>query len=142
MSLDGVMQAPGGAEEDMDGGFAYGGWTAPYWHDEIGAIVNMASTAGLTSVRGMSAYVAGKHGVIGLTKSAALDYASQGIHVNAIAPGPIMNEHIASLSDEMRKPITQAVPMGRAGWPEEVATTAAWLCSDYPSFHDGRHHLS
>jgi len=102
-----------------------------------GAIVNMASTAGLSGVRGMGAYVAGKHAVIGLTKSAALDYAARGVRVNAVAPGPILSERILSLSEQAREPIMRAVPMGRIGWPEEVAYTAAWLCSDYASFITG-----
>lgn len=102
-----------------------------------GAIVNMASTAGLQGVRGMGAYDAAKHGVIGLTESAALDYAARHIRVNAIAPGPIINERIAALSDEARAPITRAVPMGRLGLPGEVAALAAWLCSDQASFITG-----
>ncbi len=102
-----------------------------------GAIVNMASTAGLSGVRGMGAYVAGKHAVLGLTKSAALDYAARGVRVNAVAPGPIMSERIASLSERAREPIVRAVPLSRIGWPEEVAYTAAWLCSDYASFITG-----
>ncbi|MEO7000690.1 MAG: SDR family NAD(P)-dependent oxidoreductase [Ktedonobacterales bacterium] len=102
-----------------------------------GAIVNMSSTAGLSGVRGMAGYVAGKHGVIGLTRSAALDYAPRGIRVNAIAPGPILSERLLGLTEQQREPVTRAVPMGRIGWPEEVAFTAAWLCSDYASFITG-----
>src|SRR5579859_5482606 len=102
-----------------------------------GAIVNMSSTAGLSGVRGMGAYVASKHGVIGLTKSAALDYAQQGIRVNAVAPGPILTHRLQTLSDEQRQPVIRAVPMGRIGLPEEVAATAAWLCSDQASFITG-----
>ncbi len=101
------------------------------------AIVNMASTAGLSGVRGMGAYVAGKHAVIGLTKSAALDYAARGVRVNVVAPGPILSERILSLNEQAREPIIRAVPMGRIGWPEEVAYTAAWLCSDYARFITG-----
>jgi NAD(P)-dependent dehydrogenase (short-subunit alcohol dehydrogenase family) len=102
-----------------------------------GAIVNMSSTAGAQGVRGMGAYVAAKHGVIGLTESAALDYGARGIRVNAIAPGPILTERLAALSDEQRAPVVRAVPMGRAGLPEEVAALAAWLCSDQASFITG-----
>lgn len=102
-----------------------------------GAIVNMSSTAGLSGVRGMAGYVASKHGIIGLTKSAALDYADQHIRVNAIAPGPILTERLRSLSDEARQPVARAVPMGRIGEPDEVATLAAWLCSDQASLITG-----
>ncbi|HEX6799278.1 MAG TPA: glucose 1-dehydrogenase [Ktedonobacterales bacterium] len=102
-----------------------------------GAIVNMSSTAGLRGVRGMGGYVAAKHGVIGLTETAAVEYAAQGIRVNAIAPGPILTERLASLSDEARAPVARAVPMGRIGLPDEVAALAAWLCSDQARFITG-----
>jgi NAD(P)-dependent dehydrogenase (short-subunit alcohol dehydrogenase family) len=102
-----------------------------------GAIVNVSSTAGLSGVRGLAAYAASKHGVIGLTKSAALDYAAQGIRVNAIAPGPIMNDRIRQVPEAHRAPIAAAVPMGRIGQPGEVAATAVWLCSDHASFITG-----
>jgi NAD(P)-dependent dehydrogenase (short-subunit alcohol dehydrogenase family) len=104
---------------------------------EGGAIVNMSSTAGMRGVRGMAGYDAAKHGVIGLTECAALDYAQQHIRVNAIAPGPILTERLAALSDEARAPVVRAVPMGRVGLPEEVAAVAAWLCSDQASFITG-----
>jgi NAD(P)-dependent dehydrogenase (short-subunit alcohol dehydrogenase family) len=102
-----------------------------------GAIVNMSSTAGLQGVRGMAGYAAAKHGVIGLTQSAALDYAARGIRVNAIAPGPILTERLASQMDEARAQVARAVPMGRLGLPEEVAALAAWLCSNQASFITG-----
>ena len=102
-----------------------------------GAIVNMSSTAGLSGVRGMSAYVASKHGVIGLTKTAALDYAERNIRVNAIAPGPILSDRIKALSEESRAQIAQTVPMRRLGLPEEVAALVVWLCSDQAAFMTG-----
>ena len=102
-----------------------------------GAIVNMSSTAGLSGVRGMSAYVASKHGVIGLTKTAALDYAERNIRVNAIAPGPILSDRIKALSEESRSHIAQTVPMRRLGLPEEVAALVVWLCSDQAAFMTG-----
>jgi NAD(P)-dependent dehydrogenase (short-subunit alcohol dehydrogenase family) len=104
---------------------------------EGGAIVNMSSTAGLSGVRGMGGYVAGKHGILGLTKTAALDYAGSNIRVNAIAPGPILTERIVHLSEEARQPIIRAVPMGRIGLPEEVGALAAWLCSGQAAFITG-----
>lgn len=102
-----------------------------------GAIVNMSSTAGLSGVRGMGGYVATKHGIIGLTKSAALDYAERNLRVNAVAPGPILTERLMQLSDEARDPVVRAVPMRRIGQPSEVAATVAWLCSDQASFITG-----
>lgn len=102
-----------------------------------GSIVNMASTAGLSGVRGMSAYVASKHGVIGLTKVAALDYAERHIRVNVVAPGPILSDRIKALSAEARAQIAQTVPMRRLGLPEEVAALVVWLCSDQAAFMTG-----
>lgn len=102
-----------------------------------GAIVNMASTAGERGVYGLAAYSASKHGVIGLTRTAALDYAAQGIRVNAVAPGPILSERLAALSEEPRARVAQAVPMRRIGLPEEVAAAVAWLCSDQAAFITG-----
>jgi NAD(P)-dependent dehydrogenase (short-subunit alcohol dehydrogenase family) len=101
-----------------------------------GAIVNMSSTSGERGVRGIGAYVASKHGVIGLTKSAALDYAQQGIRVNAVAPGPIDSGRLP-MADERREQISRAVPMARIGRPEEVAAAVVWLCSDQASFVTG-----
>jgi NAD(P)-dependent dehydrogenase (short-subunit alcohol dehydrogenase family) len=102
-----------------------------------GAIVNMSSTAGLNGVRGLSGYVAAKHAVIGLTRSAALEYAPRQIRVNAVAPGPIETERIARLSDDARAPIIHAVPLGRIGRAEEVAALTVWLCSDQAAFLTG-----
>jgi NAD(P)-dependent dehydrogenase (short-subunit alcohol dehydrogenase family) len=102
-----------------------------------GAIVNMSSTAGLSGVKGIASYAAGKHGIIGLTRSAALDYAAQNIRINAVAPGPILTERLSQLNEEMRQPVINSVPMRRIGLAEEVAATAAWLCSDEASFITG-----
>jgi NAD(P)-dependent dehydrogenase (short-subunit alcohol dehydrogenase family) len=100
-----------------------------------GAIVNMSSTAGLNGVKGIAGYVAGKHGIIGLTKTAALDYAQLNIRVNAIAPGPILTDRLKQLKN--RDQIALAVPIRRIGEPEEVAYAAAWLCSEQASFVTG-----
>ena len=98
-----------------------------------GSIVNMSSTAGVQGVKGIAGYVAGKHGVIGLTRAAALDYARQNIRVNAVAPGPIYTERVAKHRDQA----AQGVPMGRVGNREEVASVTAWLCSDLSTFVTG-----
>ena len=102
-----------------------------------GAIVNMSSTAGLQGVRGMGAYAAAKHGVIGATKSAALDYATKGIRIKAVAPGHILNDRIASLPPGRREPIARAVPLGRVGTPEDVAAAVVWLASEAAAFVTG-----
>jgi NAD(P)-dependent dehydrogenase (short-subunit alcohol dehydrogenase family) len=103
-----------------------------------GAIVNMSSTAGLQAAPGMGPYGAGKRGVIGLTKTAAVDYARRNIRINALAPGPIENEQMAAnMTDERRRIISNRVPMGRLGRTEEVAHAAVWLCTDEASFITG-----
>jgi NAD(P)-dependent dehydrogenase (short-subunit alcohol dehydrogenase family) len=103
-----------------------------------GAIVNMGSTAGLQGAPGMAAYAAAKHGVVGLTKTAALDYGRRNIRVNALAPGPIENELMAAhMTDERRQLIGARIPMGRLGTTDEVARTAVWLCTDQASFITG-----
>ncbi len=102
-----------------------------------GAIVNMSSTAGLSAFAGGAAYVTAKHAVIGLTKSAALDYAPRGIRVNAVAPGPIETDRLLSLPGAERDRARQAVPSRRLGQPKEVAEVVLWLCSASASFVTG-----
>jgi NAD(P)-dependent dehydrogenase (short-subunit alcohol dehydrogenase family) len=102
-----------------------------------GAIVNMSSTAGLAGAPGMTGYTAAKHAIVGLTETAALDYGAQGIRVNAIAPGPILTHNLARADDAARARIGGRLPLHRLGQPEEVAATAAWLCSDQASFITG-----
>ncbi len=102
-----------------------------------GAIVNMSSTAGVQGVPGIAGYVASKHGVIGLTKTAALDYAQKNIRINVVAPGPVLTDRLKALPEQAREPILRAVPMRRIGLPEEIAATVAWLCSDQASYITG-----
>ena len=103
-----------------------------------GAIVNMSSSAGLTGAPGMGPYGAAKHGVIGLTKAAALDYGPSGIRVNAVAPGPILTEGgIGAAPEEVRERVALMLPLKRIGMPSEVAHVAAWLLSDAASFVNG-----
>ncbi len=105
-----------------------------------GAIVNTASGAGLIGVAGMSAYVASKHGVVGLTKTAALEYAKSGIRVNAVCPGLIqtpMVERITAEQPQLGEALVAAEPIGRTGKPEEIAESVVWMCSDAASFVTG-----
>ena len=106
-----------------------------------GVIVNNASIAGLVGFAGVPAYVASKHGVVGLTKNAALDYAKQNIRVNAVCPGVIQTPMIDRFTGGDPKVIQQLVagePMDRLGQPEEIAETVVFLCSDAASFITGQ----
>jgi NAD(P)-dependent dehydrogenase (short-subunit alcohol dehydrogenase family) len=105
-----------------------------------GAIVNNASIAGMIAESGMSAYVAAKHAVIGLSKAAAVEYASQGIRINALAPGLVetgMTRHWFE-NDNVRAHLLSKTPMGRAARPEEMAGMVLFLCSDLASFAAGQ----
>jgi NAD(P)-dependent dehydrogenase (short-subunit alcohol dehydrogenase family) len=102
-----------------------------------GAIVNMSSTAGQQGVGGLASYVATKHGLEGLTKVAALDYAAQGVRVNAIAPGSILTDQLARAGAESQAAAARAMPVQRIGRPEEVADATVWLCSDHADFITG-----
>jgi NAD(P)-dependent dehydrogenase (short-subunit alcohol dehydrogenase family) len=105
-----------------------------------GAIVNTASVAGLVGFKGTPAYVASKHGVVGLTKAAALEYATSGIRINAVCPGVIrtpMIDRIVAARPQMEKVYTAMHPVGRLGEPEEIAEAVVWLCSDAASFVTG-----
>jgi NAD(P)-dependent dehydrogenase (short-subunit alcohol dehydrogenase family) len=105
-----------------------------------GAIVNISSVAGLVGLRGWPAYVASKHGVLGLTKSAALEYAKTGIRINAVCPSMIdtpMAESFTGGDPKVEAFILKQKPMGRMGTPEEVAEAVIWLCSNAASFVTG-----
>jgi NAD(P)-dependent dehydrogenase (short-subunit alcohol dehydrogenase family) len=105
-----------------------------------GAIVNTSSASGLTGARGVSAYVASKHGIVGITKAAALEYARNNIRVNAVCPSTIRTDMIDRLTGGSRdalKAFAEGEPIGRMGTPEEVAAAVLWLSSDAASFVTG-----
>jgi len=111
-----------------------------------GAIVNMSSVVGLVAYPGMGPYVASKHAVLGLTKTAALEYAKSGIRINAVSPAVIetdmvdrfVNALAAGKEGEMRQQLASMHPIGRAGKPEEIANAVLYLCSDGASFITGQ----
>ncbi|RSK46374.1 glucose 1-dehydrogenase [Hymenobacter perfusus] len=102
-----------------------------------GAIVNTSSGAGLIGIKQNAAYCAAKHGIIGMTRSAALDYADQNLRINAVCPGFIdtpMMDRFTHNSEQEREKVIEQEPIGRAGMPEEIANAAVWLCSASSSF--------
>ena len=104
---------------------------------ESGAIANTSSLGALVGIAGRGAHHASKHGVLGLTKSAALEYAARGIRTNAVCPGiidaPMVTGMKASETEAMN-PLMKAVPIGRLGQPEEIAAAVLWLCSPGASY--------
>ena len=114
-----------------------------------GAIVNTASVAGLVGTPGISAYVASKHAVIGLTKTAAGEVARQGIRVNAVCPGPVDTRMIHSLEAQLNpadpasvsRRYQSAIPLGRYVTPDEIANTVLFLCSDFASAITGAQYV-
>ena len=107
---------------------------------KCGAIVNVASGAGLIAVPGLSPYCASKHGVLGLTKTAAVENARCGVRVNAICPGSTDTPMLRAAMDAspvMEKMIMSSLPSGRLGTPDEIAEAAVWLCSDRAAYVSG-----
>ena len=105
-----------------------------------GAIVNVSSIGGLRGTAGLYPYTASKHGVTGLTRSAALEYSAQGIRINSVHPGAIRTEALAGFIEkvpQMGDAIAAMHPIGRIGEPQEVADAIVWLCSDQASFVTG-----
>ncbi len=106
-----------------------------------GAIVNIASILGMTGIALSSAYVAAKHGLVGATRTAALEYANQGIRINAVCPGfietPMLENSEVGTNPQIRQVIASLHPIGRIGKPEEIAAMVLWLCSDAASFVTG-----
>ena len=105
-----------------------------------GTIVNTSSQGGVTGFPGQAAYIACKHAVIGLTRTAALDYSSRNIRINAICPGVIrtpMAEELMRRNPRLEKELVRDIPAGRLGSPEEIADAVLWLSSPQASFIDG-----
>ena len=105
-----------------------------------GSIVNVSSNSGLAGIAGLGAYTASKHGVIGLTKSAALEYATKGIRINVVCPGPVQTPMVdRALQDhpERMQPVIDSIPLGRLGQPEEIASAILWLSSPGARFAVG-----
>lgn len=133
---------------DVNVGSVYFGMRAvlPHMYAQgCGAIVNMASQAGLRGVPKLSAYVASKHAVVGLTRSAALEAGPRGVRVNAVAPGQIATRMIESLETQwapgnaaaVHDHLISLIPLGRYGQPGEVANLVSWLLSDEAAFVNG-----
>jgi NAD(P)-dependent dehydrogenase (short-subunit alcohol dehydrogenase family) len=105
-----------------------------------GAIVNVSSAAGTVPAPGQPQYTAAKHGVLGLTKQAAQEFAAQGIRVNAVLPGQTetvpMRQYLDAMPDQGER-MLRRLPMGRMATPEEIAQTVVWLCSDDASYVNG-----
>jgi NAD(P)-dependent dehydrogenase (short-subunit alcohol dehydrogenase family) len=102
-----------------------------------GVIVNIASLAGLSCEPGSYAYTASKHGVVGLTKTAAFEYAKAGLRINAVCPAVIETPMLVTAPAEVRQALLSKHPIGRFGKAEEIAAAVIWLCSDLSAFVTG-----
>ncbi len=105
---------------------------------KAGSIINMSSVVGVSGNAGQSNYSASKAGMIGLTKSMAKEVGSRGIRVNAIAPGFIITDMTAALSEEVRNEWAKQIPLRRGGTPDDVANTAVYLASELSSYVSGQ----
>ena len=108
--------------------------------EDKGCIVNTSSQGGITGFPGQAAYIACKHAIIGLTRTASIDYASKGIRINAVLPGVIltpMAKDIMKRNPAMEEAMVRDIPKGRLGEPYEIAHAVMWLCSPYATFVDG-----
>lgn len=106
-----------------------------------GAVVNCSSIGGLTGNPGISSYIASKHGVIGLTRTAALEYIGKGVRVNAVCPGLIdtqIGHDVFNGNEQAYKDMEAGIPLGRAGYPSEIASVVLWLCSPGASYVVGQ----
>ena len=112
-------------------------YEVPHMLEHGGAIVNTSSAAGLVGMQALGAYTASKHGVSGLTKSAALDYAKLGIRVNAVCPGGIDTPLVRNIEDPGSFPRQPMPAIKRFGTPEDIANAVVWLCSEDASYVTG-----
>jgi NAD(P)-dependent dehydrogenase (short-subunit alcohol dehydrogenase family) len=103
-----------------------------------GAIVNTSSVAGLMGGHRMGAYIAAKHGVIGITRAAASEYSSRGVRINAVCPGLTDTPFVAHLPESTRAQLLAGIPIGRFAQPEDIARVVAWLCSDAATYIVGQ----
>jgi NAD(P)-dependent dehydrogenase (short-subunit alcohol dehydrogenase family) len=107
-----------------------------------GAVVNCSSLGGLVGGAERGIYHAAKHGVLGFTKSAALEYAARGLRINAICPGliqtPMSDQMVESGQGEALKALEKMIPLARVGRPDEIASAVLWLCSDAASYVTGQ----
>ena len=138
MSVDGWRQV---IELNLSGVFYAMRAQLPHMLDAGGgSIVNMASILGQVGTGGAAGYVAAKHGVVGLTQTAALEYASRGVRVNAVGPGYIDTPLLQGLPEEARSGLVALHPIGRLGTAEEVAELVAWLSGERASFVTGAYY--
>jgi NAD(P)-dependent dehydrogenase (short-subunit alcohol dehydrogenase family) len=137
MSVDGWRKV---IEINLSGVFYAMRAQIPHMLEAGGAIVNMASVLGQVGTASSAGYVAAKHGVVGLTRTAAIEYASKGVRVNAVGPGYIDTPLLESLSADARAALVELHPIGRLGLAEEVAELVVWLSSDRASFVSGAYY--